>query len=195
MPRFWRSLLGPRVITSGQVTSGPASPGQQVWIGNWYRSTSLPSSTFSWQGPEPRSLGLMLSTLRNIGSFSQASRMPLGGSGSLRKASSSPSSRSSSTDSRPMPSATRRSVPNRLPSTGVPKPTGFSNSSAGPPARRVRSQISVISRFGFTGAVMRLSSPSCSSCCRKSRRSRYFMAILLLEVRGWRRWFGVSIAG
>ena len=57
-------------------------------------------------------------------------------------------SRKASTDSAPMPSATRSGVPNRLPSTGMLWPFGFSNSSAGPLARRVRSQISVISRCG-----------------------------------------------
>ena len=51
-----------------------------------------------------------------------------------------------SVDSAPIPNATRAVVPNRLPSTGMVWPLGFSNSSAGPPARRVRSQISVISR-------------------------------------------------
>ncbi len=71
-----------------------------------------------------------------------------------------------------MPMATRFGVPNRLPSTGMEKPSGFSNSSAGPPARSTRSQISVISRRGDTGTRMRFSSPRDSSCARKSRRSR-----------------------
>jgi hypothetical protein len=79
--------------------------------------------------------------LRKIGSFDQASFKPFGGSGSLRNASSLPISRSSLTDSAPMPKATRSGVPNRLPSTGMSKPVGFSNSSAGPLARRVRSHL------------------------------------------------------
>ena len=46
---------------------------------------------------------------------------------------------------------------------------------AGPPALRTRSQISVISSRGSTSIAMRFSSPRCSSCARKSRRSEYFM--------------------
>src|SRR5690606_17592779 len=49
----------------------------------------------------------------------------------------------------------RSGVPNRLPSTGMSYPVGFSNSSAGPPRRRVRSQTSVISSTGETGVWMR----------------------------------------
>src|SRR3977135_827351 len=53
-----------------------------------------------------------------------------------------------------MASAMRRVVPNRLPSTGITWPLGFSNSSAGPPAFSAR-----------------------ASCDRKSRRSRYLISI------------------
>ena len=59
MPRFWRGLFGPRVTVSPQVISGPASPGQQVWIGRRDRSTSAPSQTISWHGALERSLGAM----------------------------------------------------------------------------------------------------------------------------------------
>ena len=60
-----------------------------------------------------------------------------------------------------MPSATRCGVPNRLPSTGMRDAlSGFSNSSAGPPACSTRSQISVISRRGSTSTPMRFSSPT-----------------------------------
>ena len=45
--------------------------------------------------------------------------MPLGGSGSLRVANNSPIPRSSVTDSAPIPIATRRGVPNKLPNTGM----------------------------------------------------------------------------
>ena len=45
-----RSCCGPRVTVRPQVISGPASPGQQVWIGRRARSTSLPSHTISWHG-------------------------------------------------------------------------------------------------------------------------------------------------
>jgi transcription termination factor Rho len=44
-----------------------------------------------------------------------------------------------------------------------------------PPARSVRSQISVISRLGSTSTEMRFSSPSFSNWSMKSRRSLYFI--------------------
>src|SRR5699024_12820878 len=96
MPRFWRVLLGPRVITKGQVTKGPASPGQQVWIGRAYKFISSPSITTSWQGALLATLGFIDSTFLKIGAFERASRKPLGGSGSFKNANSSPSSRNSS---------------------------------------------------------------------------------------------------
>ena len=73
--------------------------------------------------------------------------------------------------------ATRFGVPNRLASTGTSEPTGFSNNKAGPPARKVRSQISVISNLGSTGMLMRFSSPCFSSWVMKSRRSLYFIYV------------------
>src|SRR5690554_4572592 len=82
-----------------------------------------------------------------------------------------------------MPSATRSGVPKRLPSTGMSKPVGFSNSNAGPPLRRTRSQTSVISRMGETGVWMRFNSPRCSSPLMKSRRSEYCMAALSLKLQ------------
>jgi len=84
MPRFCRAFSGPRVTTRPQVISGPASPGQQVWIGSRERSTSLPSQTISWQGALSRSFGAIFSTCFSTGSLSQASFRPLGGSGSFR---------------------------------------------------------------------------------------------------------------
>ena len=177
MPRFWRVLFGPRVTVSPQVINGATSPGQQCWIGRRVMSTSLPSITTSWQGADDTCLGDMVSTCFSRGSFSQASLKPLGGSGSLSMASTWPTSRNFLSASAsvatfcPMPSATRRTVPNRLPSTGVSKPVGFSNRTAGPPCRSTRSQISVISRWGLTGVVTRFSSPIFSSWLMKSRRS------------------------
>ena len=157
MPRFCRAFSGPRVTVRPQVISGPASPGQQVWIGSRERSTSLPSHTISWQGALSSTFGAMLSTCFSTGSLSQASFSPLGGSGSFRYASSLPTSRSAATDSSPMPSATRRGVPNRFASTGMrarpctpSKPLGRSNRMAGPPALSTRSHTSVISRRGST---------------------------------------------
>src|SRR5712691_3936481 len=187
MPRFWRALRGPRVTVNPHVMSGPASSGQHVWIGRRARSTSLPSHTTCWHGAPEISFGAMCITCLPIGiQRSSTSRNPLGGSGSLRNASSFPISRSvsrgSAPGSAPMARATRRVVPNRLPSTGITWPLGFSNSKAGPPALSTRLQTSVISSFGSTSARTRFSSPARSSCDRKSRRSRYFIS---LEDRCW----------
>src|SRR5688572_12614425 len=178
MPRFWRRRPGPRVTVSPHVMSGATSPGQQVCTGSRPRSTSEPSSTISWHGAALTKRGSIASTCFNSGSLSQASFHPFGGSGSLSIASSTPSSRNAfvgSGSSTPMPSATRFTVPNRLPSTGRAYPLGFSNSSAGPPALSTRSQISVISSRGSTVAATRFSSPRASSWARKSRKSRYFI--------------------
>src|SRR2546428_3359373 len=162
--------------------SGPASSGQHVWMGRRARSTSFPSHTTCWQGALEISFGAMCITCLPIGiQRSSTSRNPLGGSGSLRNARSFPMSRSVSRGSAPvsppMASATRRVVPNRLPSTGVVWPLGFSNSKAGPPVLSTRSQTSVISSFGSTSARTRFSSPARSSCDRKSRRSRYLISL------------------
>src|SRR3989441_10517434 len=182
MPRFRRFLCGPRVTVNPHVMSGPASSGQHVWIGRRARSTSFPSHTTCWHGAPEISFGAICITCLPIGiQRSSTSRNPLGGSGSLRNASSFPTSRSvsrgSAPGSAPMARATRRVVPNRLPSTGITWPLGFSNSKAGPPALSTRLQTSVISSFGSTSARTRFSSPARSSCDRKSRRSRYLISL------------------
>src|SRR6266850_6012801 len=182
MPRFRRFLRGPRVTVNPQLMSGPASSGQHVWIGRRARSRSFPSHTTCWHGASEISFGAICITCLPIGiQRSSTSRNPLGGSGSLRNASSFPISRSvsrgSAPGSAPMARATRRVVPNRLPSTGITWPLGFSNSKAGPPALSTRLQTSVISSFGSTSARTRFSSPACSSCDRKSRKSRYLISL------------------
>src|SRR6267378_816140 len=181
MPRFRRFLRGPRVTVNPHVMSGPASSGQHVWIGRRARSAPFPSHTTCWHGAPEISFGAMCITCLPIGiQRSTTSRNPLGGSGSLRNARSFPTSRSASRGSAPasapMASATRRVVPNKLPSTGITWPLGFSNNRAGPPALSTRSQTSVISSFGSTSARTRVSSPARSSCDRKSRRSRYLIS-------------------
>src|SRR2546430_1656745 len=182
MPRFRRALCGPRVTVNPHVMRGPASSGQHVWIGRRARSASFPSHTTCWHGAPETSFGAMCITCLPIGiQRSSTSRNPLGGSGSLRNARSFPTSRSVSRGSTPisppMARATRRVVPNRLPSTGITWPLGFSNSRAGPPALSTRSQTSVISSFGSTSARTLLSSPARSSSDRKSRRSRYLICL------------------
>jgi hypothetical protein len=76
------------------VISGAGSPGQQVWIGSMPRSMSGPRRTTSWHGARATVLGFMDKAAFSSGTISMASRQPPGGSGCLRKASSSPSSRS-----------------------------------------------------------------------------------------------------
>ena len=56
---------------------------------------------------------------------------------------------------------------------GISPRVGFSNSSAGPPARTVRVTTSLISSVGSTGTPTRRSSPAASSAARKSLRSVY----------------------
>jgi hypothetical protein len=119
MPRFWRDLFGPRVMTSPQVMSGATSPGQQCCTGRRARSTSAPSHTTSWQGAELATLGVMCHSVLSRPPRPSMSLKPLGASGSLRLASSSPNVRSSRTSATPMARATRAVVPNKLPSTGI----------------------------------------------------------------------------
>ena len=91
---------------------------------------SEPLSTISWQGARPTVLGFIDSATLTSGSSSSAWPKLSGGSGWRKKASVSPSSRSWC-GSRPMPQATRSTVPNRLVSTGIEEPSTFSNSTAG----------------------------------------------------------------
>ena len=173
---------GPFVTISGQVISGAGSPGQQVWTGSFVRSIWSPFNTTSCTGAFFTVFGRMDITVCASGSSSMASLMPRGGSGWRRKASSSPTSRSSpavvrGSPPRVTPSATRFTVPNRLARHGIGEivPSGmigFSNSTAGPPVASRRVQISVISSTVETGSVTRTSSPSVSSLAMKSRSDR-----------------------
>ena len=124
MPRFCLVFSGPRVTVRPQVISGETSSGQQVCTGSRARSTSSPSHTISWHGADERSFGAICITCMNTGRvFCQTSLRLRGGSGSLRNASSRPTSRSAATGSSPasapIASATRPGVPNRLHSTGI----------------------------------------------------------------------------
>ncbi len=136
---------------------------------------SSPSSTTSWQAAFLTNLGDIVRTFLNTGSFSHASFMPLGGSGSFKKASNLPTSRKASTESSPIPIATRFGVPNKFNKAGTSDPLGFSNNNAGPPARNTRSAISVISRAGSTSVLIRFNSPCFSKPSIKSRKSVYFI--------------------
>ncbi len=155
--------------------SGAGSPGQQVWIGSAVRSTSSPLSTTSWQGAFETVLGFIAITVLSSGNISKASRQPPGGSGCFSQASCSPRARNSP-GSRPMPQATRSTVPKRLTRTFMsqrrdPSRT-FSNRTAGPSSARSRVWISVISRTGETGSRTRVRRPADSSRAMKSRSER-----------------------
>ncbi len=143
---------------------------------------SEPLSTTSCTAAFFTTAGRMAITSRAIGSRSQASFSPRGGSGWRRKASSSPTSRRSlavrrSRPPRVTPRATRSTVPNRLARHGMGDrvPSGisaFSNSTAGPPVASSRVWISVISSTVETGSVTRTRSPAASSRATNSRSDR-----------------------
>ena len=144
----------------------------------------MPSQTISWQGGALTVLGAMSHTAFASENSLPASLSPFGGSGSFNAESRRPTSRSDSSAapspspacaSIPMPSATRRGVPNRLPRTGNACCCRLSNNNAGPPARSTRSHSSVISRTGETFCEIRRSSPIVSRRPTKSRRSLYFI--------------------
>ena len=139
--------------------SGAASPGQQCITGSFERSTASFSIITSWQSGFFTRFGRIDKTCLNFGTLSSASLKFSGGSGSRKKARNSPTSVSALTLSCPIPIATRSGVPKRLVSTGISKPVGFSNNSAGPFFRKVRSLISVISSTGSIAWPIRLSSP------------------------------------
>ena len=96
------SPCGPRVMTRPQVINGPASSGQQVWIGSAPRSTSSPSQTTSRQGGRAPLRPHVPDRSRHL-QQRPASRRPFGGSGSFRLASTTPMSRSRSPRWRPSP--------------------------------------------------------------------------------------------
>ena len=162
--------------------SGPASPGQQVCTGRRARSTSLPSQTISWQGAdcallrrhvqhllEQRQLVLQASASPS------AARAPSGRRAACRpRAARRPILAHAQRDARRRAEQVAEHRHARAP-PAPPKPFGFSNSSAGPPAFSTRSQISVISSRGSTSARDALQLAARSSCARKSRRSAYFM--------------------
>jgi hypothetical protein len=153
--------------------SGAGSPGQQVCTGNFVRSMFAPCQTVSWHGAEDTVFGRMVIAVLSSGSLSSASRNPSGGSGWRSAASVSPSARRSS-GARPIPAATRSTVPNRLTSTGIAAlvpsvDVTFSNSTAGPCSASRRVWISVISSTVETGCDTRTSRPVRSSVAMKSR--------------------------
>ena len=144
MPQLRAPVTGSWLKTSGSVTKGPPSSGQQVRIGS--RSRSGSSSQTSWQGPSLTIFDENEASSRSLPSAFILATTPWGGWRSI-----SVSMRSPSASRLSVPSAMhmRRSVPNWLISTGRRLPATFVNSSAGPPAFETRSAISVISRCGI----------------------------------------------
>ena len=178
MPQLRACVTGSRLKTSGRVTNGPPSSGQQVRMGK--RSRSGSSSQTSWQGPSFTIFDENDASSRSLPNAFILATTPWGGCRSI-----SDSIRSPSASRLSVPSARhiRRSVPNWLMRTGSRLPTTLVKSRAGPPALETRSAISVISSAGLTGASMRTSSPCFSSSAIHSRRS--FIGRAPPRVRGW----------
>ena len=150
IPTLRPPVRGSRVITAGSVMNGPASPGQQVCTGSRPRSTSSPRSTISWHAPcaddlRPR-IGDRLQRLQpahlrreplgrlhleHVRELGRDVVEPLDAEGEAHAALG-PELVDQQRDAR--------------------EPFGRSNSSAGPPARTVRSTISVTSSCGSTSA-------------------------------------------
>lgn len=159
------------------------SPGRQCWVGKHAKSTSSPSHTISWQHPAHASVGAMPHKDFSGEPSPDTSLKPCGAAGFFKAAGSWPMRRNWPASSAPMPSVTRRGVPNRLASTGIVCALGLPNINAGPPAPGVRSQISVVSREGETGAGICFSTPNCCRLERKPRKSGYFMFFTFFYAR------------
>ncbi len=167
---FRTPVSGSLVNTSGSVMKRPPSSGQHFRIG---RSSRVPSRrTTSWQGASLTVFGIRSRSRPTIGSIFSASMMPSGICGVISSLIS--RARSSSVFT---PSARHiRSIdPKTFVATGMSKPAGFSNRSAGPPPAllHARSVTAEISRSGLTGSAIRVSRRRLSRSARKSVRSAY----------------------
>ncbi len=186
---FCRSRRVPRVTTIAIVSSGPASSGQQRWMGRRVTSTSLPVSTSSRNAASGTRRGATCASCANSGQAASAWRRLAGQRGSLTAASSSPSSRREVSGRPASAASTRVRWPNRLPSSACDEVPARSNSRAGPPARCVRRQKAVLSSTGSTGSATRRSCPFASRRARKVRRSWQAMVRPpRMVAASWRRW-------
>src|SRR5277367_5202990 len=126
--------------------------------------------TTSWHSPLRTVFGKNDPISASFGSIFTFSKNPCGDCMSINECTRSAISSSESTSSaRHM----RFKVPTTLVTTGTREPFGLSNSSAGPPAFTVRSEISVISYTGSTSISILRNSSFFSSVLMKSRKSRY----------------------
>ncbi len=162
------------VMTTGKVTKGPASPGQQWRMGSFRTSASLPFRITSWQGgdaPIPvfgRNLAHPAASLTRR----TLSRNVRGGAMSMISFRRRPRSSRSST---PRARRIRAGLPKALVRTGNSEPSTSSNKSACPPCApfETLSVISAISKKGETLSRMRISSPAASRAAINSRMLRY----------------------
>src|SRR6266545_3338843 len=149
-------------------------------------SSSVPSFfTTSWHGALLTVFGIRSLRRPSIGSIFSVSSMPADIFGLV---SSSISRARSSSDLTPSAMHMRFIDPYRLIATGMSKPAGFSNSSAGPPPGdfETLSVTAQISRFGLTGSLIRASSRFLSSASMKAFRSLNIVR-LSLRHRSYRR--------
>lgn len=180
MFRFCRFLCGSRVIVSFQVISGAVFFGQQVIMGMRLRSTLSLETIFCWQGVLRSRFVGMFNICLNCGSLLNRSRKFFGGFGFFRNVNNLLILRSVEIFFCFMFIVTRFGVSNRLYSIGIEQFLGFSNNSVGLSVRKVRLVILVIFRCGFIGSVIRFSLFCCLSSVKKSRKSLYFMAFIVV---------------
>src|SRR4029450_11717401 len=174
-------VSGSLVKTRGNVINGPPSPGQHVRIG---RSSSVPSRfTTSWHAASFTVFGIKSANRPTTGRSFKASITPFGAGGVMR---SSISFSSSSSLVTPSASCMRSRDPKTLDATGMSKPEGFSNNSAGPPCGdlHARSVTAAISSVGLTRSAIRTSCRRLSRSARKSERSLYIRQGHLLGYPG-----------
>src|SRR5580765_2143087 len=168
-------LSGSFVNTSGSVMKRPPSSGQHVRIGI---SSSEPSlRTTSWHGASFTVFGNRSLRRLTSGASLSASNSPFGWGGVI---SSSISCARSSSCFTPSARHMRSIDPKTLAATGMSKPVGFSNTSAGPPFGdlHARSVTAAISRSGLTASEIRASSLRLSRSARNSERSVYIVRCL-----------------
>ncbi len=131
-----------------RVISGAASSGQQVMTGRRVKSAASSPDAICTAGesaPRNRFRRHIQHFMANCGSLSNRSRNAFGGR-FFQSANNLPASRNARSKCPPMPIATRFGVPKGCTTPAWRDFRIFKLGNAGPPARSVRSAISVISR-------------------------------------------------